>query len=198
VVALEEDSDLVCALISPTEVTTEVVRNLSGRNLVRQGRDCRENPADVLAKLWKETVGKEHDHHDDREIGLHDVGTSEVFEKQRMTLQESDNKINQISEEDCERKNYEDRPRNVNHRECKSESNDRQQDFCCPRIKHCLCLRDRRHPSQLQSFWVSNFCLMAASAFSSDERVLSTATFRTIPPLKPVRPACCEPFMVTR
>src|SRR5215467_1879941 len=78
---LEEDADLIGALISPTEVASEVVRNLSGRNLVRQRRDCRKNPAGVLAKFRNETVGKEHDHDNDREIGFHDVGASEVFEK---------------------------------------------------------------------------------------------------------------------
>src|SRR5215469_8621968 len=196
--ALEEEADLIGTLVNPTEVTSEVVRNLSGRNFVRQRRDCRENPACVLAKFWNETVGKQHDHDDDREIGFHDVGASEVFEKQRMTLQEPDNGINQVGEEDCERKNYEDRPRDVDNRKHKSEGKDRQSDFRCPRIKHLPFLPDRFRPSRAQSFWLSSFCLMAASAFSSDERVLSTATLRTMPPLKPVRPACWEPFMVMR
>jgi hypothetical protein len=40
---------------------------------------------------------------------------------------------------------------------------------------------------------LSSFSLYAASAFCSEERVLSAATFRTIPPLNPVRPACCDP-----
>src|SRR5215469_14073526 len=192
--AFEEKAHLIGALISPTEV----VRNLSGRNLVRQRRDCRENPACVLAKFRNEAVGKQHDHDDDREIGFHDVRASEVFEKQRMTLEEPDNRINQVSEEDCERKNYENRPRDVDNRKHKSEGKDRQSDFRCPRIKHLPFLPDRFRPSRAQSFWLSSFCLMAASAFSSDERVLSTATLRTMPPLKPVRPACWEPFMVMR
>src|SRR5215467_6176452 len=113
--ALEEDADLIGALICPTEVASEVVRNLSGRNLVRQRRNCRENPARVLAEFRNEAVAKQHDHDDDPEIGFHDVGTSEVFEKQRMTLQEPNNRINQVGKKDCERKDYEDRPRDVHN-----------------------------------------------------------------------------------
>src|SRR5215475_428953 len=44
----------------------------------------------------------------------------------------------------------------------------------------------------------SSCVLMAARDFSSDDRVLSIATFRTILPLAPVNPACSEPFTVTR
>jgi DoxX-like family len=36
--------------------------------------------------------------------------------------------------------------------------------------------------------------LIEASALSSDRRVLSTTTFRSIEPLTPVSPSCCEPF----
>src|SRR5467141_4568466 len=86
--ALEEAPDLIGALIGPTEVTSEVVRNLSGRNLVRQRRNCRENPAGVLAKFRNETVGKQHGHDDDCEIGFQNVWPSQVSEKQRVALQE--------------------------------------------------------------------------------------------------------------
>ncbi len=79
--ALEEDPDLIGLLIGPTEVTSEVVGNLSGRNFVRQRRDCRENPAGVLAKIRNETMGKQHGHDDDCEIGFQNVRPSEVSEK---------------------------------------------------------------------------------------------------------------------
>src|SRR5215831_11157713 len=103
--ALDEETDLVGALIGPTEIATEFVRNLSGSNFVCQRRNSRENPACVFAKFRNETVGNQHDHDDEREIGFHNVGASEVFEKQRMTLQEPDHRINQVGAEDCERKN---------------------------------------------------------------------------------------------
>ena len=40
--------------------------------------------------------------------------------------------------------------------------------------------------------------LIEASALSSDERVLSTTTFRRIEPLTPVNPSCSEPLSVSR
>lgn len=46
--------------------------------------------------------------------------------------------------------------------------------------------------------WPSTVRLMEARAASSDERVLSTTIFRSIDPLKPVRPSCSEPLSVMR
>src|SRR4029453_12789807 len=40
--------------------------------------------------------------------------------------------------------------------------------------------------------------LMEASALSSERRVLSTTIFRSIAPLTPVRPSCCELFSVNK
>ena len=45
---------------------------------------------------------------------------------------------------------------------------------------------------------LSNLCLIVSSACSSEERVLSTATFLTMPPFNPVNPACLEPLRVIR
>ena len=45
---------------------------------------------------------------------------------------------------------------------------------------------------------LSNLCLIISSACSSEERVLSTATFLTMPPFNPVNPACFEPLRVIR
>src|SRR6266404_207940 len=55
---LEEDSDLVGLLISPTEVISEVAGNFSGGDSVRQRGDCRQKLARALAKFRKETVGE--------------------------------------------------------------------------------------------------------------------------------------------
>ena len=44
----------------------------------------------------------------------------------------------------------------------------------------------------------STVCLMAASVFSSDDRVLSTTIFRSIEPFTPVSPSCSELFSVSR
>jgi len=71
--ALEEDPDLI-GRSSPNRGYFEVVRNLSGRNFVRQPRDCRENPAGVLANVRKETMGKQHGHDDNCEIGFQNMG----------------------------------------------------------------------------------------------------------------------------
>jgi hypothetical protein len=52
--------------------------------------------------------------------------------------------------------------------------------------------------SRSQSGVASSLCLMVARARSSEERVFPTATWRTMPPLSPVSPACCEPFRVIK
>src|SRR5258708_39784122 len=111
--ALEEDSDLVGLLISPTEVISEVVGNLSGGDSVRQGGNGREKLTGIFAKLRKKTVREEHSEDDQSEIGFQDVRASQVLEKQRVSLQESHDRIDQICEQDRKGKNGDDRARHV-------------------------------------------------------------------------------------
>lgn len=47
-------------------------------------------------------------------------------------------------------------------------------------------------------YLLSRVSLIAASDFLREEAERSTATFRTIDPLKPVRPACSEPIAIMR
>src|SRR5260370_26765825 len=110
---LEENSDLVGLLISPTEVTSEVAGNFSGGDAVRQRRDCREKLARAFAKFRKETVREKHGEDDQSEIGFQDVRASEVLEKERVSLQESHDRINQICEQDRKGKNDDDCARHV-------------------------------------------------------------------------------------
>ena len=49
-----------------------------------------------------------------------------------------------------------------------------------------------------RAYLLSRESLMAMSDFLREEAERSTATFRTIDPLKPVRPACSEPMAIMR
>ena len=67
----------------------------------------------------------------------------------------------------------------------------RSDDFLKTGVKHSL--RNWGHPALF-----SSFCLIVPRTRSSEERVLSTATLRTMRPFNPVSPACFEPLRVTR
>ena len=123
---LEENSDLVGLLISPTEVTSEVAGNFSGGDAVRQRRDCRQKLARALAKLRKETVGEKQGEDDQSEIGFQDVRPSEVLEKERVPLQESHDRIDQICEQDRKGKNDDDCARHVDDGKYNREEKDCQ------------------------------------------------------------------------
>src|SRR5580704_2069566 len=124
--ALQECLDLIGLLIGPTKVASDVFGNLSRRNFVRQYRDRREYTAGVPAKVWKETVGEQHGENDNREIGFQDVGTSQVSEEQRMALQESHDRVNQICEQDRKGKNDDDSARHVDDGKYNREKKDCQ------------------------------------------------------------------------
>jgi hypothetical protein len=83
-----------------------------------------ENLAGALAKLRKETVGEKHGQGDQGEIGFHDVRASQVFEKKRVSLQESHDRINQICEQDRKRENEDDRARDVDDGKYNREEKD--------------------------------------------------------------------------
>jgi hypothetical protein len=53
-------------------------------------------------------VKEQYGHDADCEIGFQNVRSSQVFEKERVTLQESDNRVNQIREENRKGKNNDD------------------------------------------------------------------------------------------
>jgi hypothetical protein len=53
-----------------------------------------------------------------------------------MTLEKSDDGIDQVSKEDRENKDDNDSPRNVDNGEPERENQDGQQDSCCPAIKY--------------------------------------------------------------
>src|SRR5215472_9131862 len=103
--AFEEGPDLISSLVAPAKTSYQVVCDLSRRNFCRQRRDCRENSAGVLAKFRNETVEEQHGHDDDCEIGFQNMGSSQASEKQRVPLQESDKRVNQIREQNRKGKN---------------------------------------------------------------------------------------------
>src|SRR5258707_13557426 len=192
--ALEEDSDLVGLFIGPTKVGSEVVGNLSRVDSVRQSGNCREKLNGIFAKLKKKTVREKHREDDHSEIGFQDMRASQVFEKERVSLQEPHDWIDQICEQDRKGKNDDDCARDVDDGKYNREKKDCQQSARCSAIR-------RNHespPAADQSGRPSNLCLIAPRARSSEERVLSTATFLTIPPFRPVNPACCEPLRVIK
>ena len=104
----------------------------------------------------------------------------QVLEKQRMTLQESDHRIDQVGKQYREREGDDNETRHVNNEKRKTE--DRGQYVCRTAIGKTHMSPAFEHALQIQSAPFSNICFMAASARSRQERVLSTATLRTIPP----------------
>ena len=124
--ALEKGSDLIRLLIGPTEVLSDVVGNFSGGDSVRQRGNCREELARTLAKLGEETVREKHGEDDQSEIGFQDVRASQVFEKERVPLQESHDRIDQICEQDRKGKNHDDRARHVDDGKYNREEKDCQ------------------------------------------------------------------------
>src|SRR5229473_3267439 len=110
---LEENSDLVGLFIGPTKVVSEVVGNFSRGDSVRQGGNCREKLTAIFAKLRKKTVREKHREDDQSEIRFQDVRASQVLEKQRVSLQESHDRIDQICKQDRKGKNDDDRARHI-------------------------------------------------------------------------------------
>src|SRR5216683_2729251 len=85
------------------------------------------NPASAaLAKLRKETVGEKQGEDDQSEIGFQDVRPSEVLEKERVPLQESHDRIDQICEQDRKGKNDDDCARHVDDGKYNREEKDCQ------------------------------------------------------------------------
>src|SRR5579871_5694510 len=111
-----------------------------------------------------------------------------------MGLQKSDDWIDQVSEKNSERENDEHRSRDIYDGQPQAKQKRGEKDIQRPAIRECA--RIRSH--QCGPVCDSSFCLIESRAFSREDRVLSTATFRTMLPLNPVRPACCEPFKVIR
>src|SRR5882757_5649933 len=124
--ALEEDSDLFGLLINPTEVISEVLGNFSGRDSVCQDGNCREKLTGILAKLRKKTVREKHGEDDQSEIGFQDVRASQIFKKERVSLQESHDRIDQICEQDRKDKNDDDSARHVDDGKHNREEKDCQ------------------------------------------------------------------------
>jgi hypothetical protein len=123
---LEKDSDLVGLLIGPTQVISKVVGNFPGRDSVRQRGNCRDKMTGILAKLRKKTVGEKYGEDHQSKIGFQDVWASQVFEKERVALQESDDRINQICEQDRKGKNDDDCTRYVDDGKYNREEQDCQ------------------------------------------------------------------------
>src|SRR5260370_12255253 len=123
---LEEYPDLGGLLIGPTEVISEVTGNFSGGNSVRQGGDCRQKLARALAKFRKKTVREKHSEDDQSEIGFQHVRASQIFEKQRVSLQESHDRIDQICEQDRKGKKDDDSARHVDDGKYNREEKDCQ------------------------------------------------------------------------
>src|SRR5271168_3932093 len=116
----------------------------------------------------------ERDENEQREISLGDVRAPQTLGEQRMTLKKSDDRVDQIGEQDGEAENDDDRARSVD----KSHGEPKQKNG--PQYITHLPAKELAS----YSLCVSSFCLMDMRARSSEERVLSTATFRTMPPLR--------------
>jgi hypothetical protein len=124
--ALEKGSDLIRPLVGPTKITSEVAGNFSGGDSVRQRGNCGEKLTGILAKLRKKTVGEKYGEDHQSKIGFQDVWASQVFEKERVALQESDDRINQICEQDRKGKNDDDCTRYVDDGKYNREEQDCQ------------------------------------------------------------------------
>jgi len=71
-------------------------------------------------------VGEKHGEDDQSEIGFQDVRASQVFEEERVSLQESHDRIDQICEQDRKGKNDDDCARHVDDGKYNREEKDCQ------------------------------------------------------------------------
>src|SRR5277367_4686542 len=132
---LEEGSDLVGLLIGPTEVISEIAGNFSRGDSICHGGNCREKLPSILAKMRKKTVRENRGEDDQGKIGFQDVRASQVFEKERVTLQKSHDRIDQICEQDRKGKNDDYSARRVNDGKYHREEKDCQQNTRCFAIR---------------------------------------------------------------
>jgi hypothetical protein len=76
-------------------------------------------------------VGDECDENQQSEISFQNMWSSQVFEKKRMTLEESHDRVDQLCKQYCENEDCDDRSSNVND----SEHNHNKQD--CKKFAYC-------------------------------------------------------------
>ena len=132
---LQEGLDAIGLGIAPTEIASEVIGDLPGGNPVRNGREGVHEPSRISLKLRSEAINEQENRGHKRQISFEDAGSTEVFEKQGVALEEPDDGVDQVSEEDGEGKDDEDRPRDIDNRETNRENGDGQQDFYRPVIQ---------------------------------------------------------------
>lgn len=80
-------------------------------------------------------MGEKHGEDDQSEIGFQDVRASQVFEKKRVSLQESHDRVDQICEQDRKGKNDDDCARDVSDGKYNREEKDCQQSTRCSAIR---------------------------------------------------------------
>lgn len=115
-----------------------------------------------------------------------------------MPLEESNHWVEQVGEQDGEAKDDDDGASHVRDANYDCEEKRSQQASVVRRSGNDMIFPPEKPNIDGQPVLLSNLCLIEARAFSSEERVLSTATLRTIPPFSPVSPACCEHLIVIR
>jgi len=180
---LEKISDLVGFLIGPPRLFPRLLAFLRRRLGLSGGIDARAGPRSC--ELRKETVGEKHSEDDQSEIGFQER-RPRGLEKERVSLQESHDRIDQICDK-IERQKDDDCARHVDDGKYNRERG--------LSAKRSLFRSGKTMIPQAAGSIRPAFQLLLdpPRARSSEERVCPPATFLTMPPFRPVNPACCEP-----
>src|SRR4051794_32624518 len=103
--------------IAPSIFASKIVSELSRREPLRHHWDLLNGRGGAAERAGREGIHDQSEKEQQREISLSNVRATQVFEEQRMALQEPDNRVDQIREEYREAKDDDHRPRDVGDRE---------------------------------------------------------------------------------
>src|SRR5262249_44018778 len=133
---LQECSDTIRLRLGPAEIVSEIVRDLSGRNPVCQRRERSQEPGTVPLNLWRKGIREEDNHRKKSQVSFDNVRSTQILEEQGMALKKSDDRVNQVGEQNrkCENDNHV--AGNIDNREHNCESKGSSQNSCRPRVKH--------------------------------------------------------------
>src|SRR5437773_6546907 len=121
----------------PTVLAAHLCRNFARRNSFHQGGYSFEQLAGVPEKSWCYSVGDECDEDQESDISFQNMWSSQVLEKEGMTLEKPDNGIDQICEQYGKRKNHDDSPSDIHDSEHNCKEQDCQKYVGCAAIGEC-------------------------------------------------------------
>src|SRR3954464_1037882 len=96
--------------IAPSIFASKIGSELSRREPLRHHRNLLHGCGGAAERAWREGVHDQPEKEQKREISFCNVRPTQVFEEQRMALEEPDNRVDQIREEYREAKDDDHRP----------------------------------------------------------------------------------------